>query len=215
MNGSCVSCGPGTYVGLRGCVACAAGRYNNDTGSTSSSACLACAEGQYQNRTGQASCILCDHAAPTLGNGANASSACLSMMVTMVGAGGASGHQGGWSYGADGGGGGLATGYVTAPLAVGTRFLVIAGERGTYAQLNYWGWGGGAPVSCSNSDNRYGGGGGGSSGIWLLPPDAHEETQQHALCSSQFPIEVQSDHQFDQPYPNGYPFEISCVSDSL
>jgi hypothetical protein len=93
--------------------------------------------------------------------------------VFMWGAGGGSGNSGGWSYGANAGGGGYSSGTINLG-AVGS-YAVMVGEKGLTSSTSssdggttglFYSQGGGAPANRGNADNRYAGQGGGLSGIF-------------------------------------------------
>lgn len=88
--------------------------------------------------------------------------------ILCYGAGGAGGTIGGWSYGAAGGTGGLASGkfiWRTEPIT----FYVVVGAGGQINQQQYQEGNGGIADrnGLITTDNRYGGGGGGYSGVFF------------------------------------------------
>lgn len=85
------------------------------------------------------------------------------ILVKAWGAGGGAGTVGGWSFGADGGGGGYSTAIING---ISGTLGVVTGQQGYRNQGAGFGFGGGASASNNNSDNRYGGGGGGYSGVF-------------------------------------------------
>ena len=85
------------------------------------------------------------------------------ILVKAWGAGGGAGTVGGWSYGADGGGGGYSTAIING---VSGTLGVVTGQQGYRNQSAGNGFGGGRSGSNNNVDNRYGGGGGGYSGVF-------------------------------------------------
>ena len=86
------------------------------------------------------------------------------ILIKAWGAGGGAGTVGGWSFGADGGGGGFSSAIFNG---VSGTLAVVTGQQGYVNQGAGFGFGGGASASNNNSDNRYGGGGGGYSGVFL------------------------------------------------
>ena len=86
------------------------------------------------------------------------------ILIKAWGAGGGAGTVGGWSFGADGGGGGFSSAVFNG---VSGTLAVVTGQQGYVNQGAGTGFGGGRSASNNNSDNRYGGGGGGYSGVFL------------------------------------------------
>jgi hypothetical protein len=84
--------------------------------------------------------------------------------VKLWGAGGGAGRAGGWSYGADGGGGGHVRGLF--PVTPSSTILVVVGRGGTLVNGTTQGYGGGG-TNGSASDNSYGGHGGGYCGVFV------------------------------------------------
>ena len=83
--------------------------------------------------------------------------------VKLWGAGGGAGRQGGWVYGADGGGGGHTRGLI--PVTPGATIYVKVGSGGTTVNGTTAQYGGGG-VGSDNADNQYGGQGGGFCGVF-------------------------------------------------
>lgn len=87
-----------------------------------------------------------------------------SIFVKMWGAGGGSGRAGGWSYGADGGGGGHTRGLISVtPGQVLTVKVGLGGLTASYGSVYGAGNGGGAGA---NADITYAGTGAGGTGIF-------------------------------------------------
>ena len=86
------------------------------------------------------------------------------VLIKAWGAGGGAGTVGGWTYGADGGGGGYSTAIING---VSGTLGVVTGQQGYRNQGAGNGFGGGRSASNNNVDNRYGAGGGGYSGVFL------------------------------------------------
>lgn len=91
----------------------------------------------------------------------------INLIIKLWGAGGAGGTAGGWSYGANGAGGG----FVSATLAFPTTFagtnLILQVGGGGQVNSTTQAFGGGGRASVTNSDNRYGSGGGGYTGLFM------------------------------------------------
>ena len=87
-----------------------------------------------------------------------------SIKVEVLGASGAGGTPGGWSYGAAGGGGGYASAII--PVTPGETLKVVVGQGGGVNSAAGYYYGGGASATSTGSDNRYGSGGGGMSAIF-------------------------------------------------
>lgn len=86
------------------------------------------------------------------------------IFVKAWGAGGAGGTPGGWVYGGYGGGGGFSRGVLT--VTPGEELTVMVGRGGKVNQnRDDVSYGGGAPATVDNIDNRYCGGGGGRSAV--------------------------------------------------
>lgn len=85
------------------------------------------------------------------------------ILVKAWGAGGGAGTVGGWSFGADGGGGGYSSAIIDG---VSGTLGVVTGQQGYRNQGVGKGFGGGSSASGNGTDNRYGGGGGGYSGVF-------------------------------------------------
>jgi hypothetical protein len=83
--------------------------------------------------------------------------------VKLWGAGGGAGRAGGWSYGADGGGGGHTRGLF--PVTPGSTITIVIGRGGTVVNGTTQGYGGGG-TNGTAGDNSYGGHGGGYCGIF-------------------------------------------------
>jgi len=81
----------------------------------------------------------------------------------LWGAGGGNGRAGGWSYGADGGGGGHTRGLI--PVTPGSTIYVVIGSGGTTVNGTTSQYGGGG-VGSNNSDITYAGQGGGYCGLF-------------------------------------------------
>lgn len=90
--------------------------------------------------------------------------------IFVIGAGGAGGTPGGWTFGCPGGSGGLASAYMKFPTST-TTFYIVVGKGGMVNQMQYYDGGGGIAVrdGLLGIDNRYGSGGGGYSGIFTNP----------------------------------------------
>ncbi len=86
------------------------------------------------------------------------------IFVKLWGAGGGAGRQGGWNYGADGGGGGHTRGLI--PVTPGQTIFVAVGRGGTTSNGTTQSYGGGG-TNQSNSDITYGGHGGGYCGVFV------------------------------------------------
>jgi hypothetical protein len=84
------------------------------------------------------------------------------IFAKVWGAGGGHGRAGGWSYGADGGGGGHSRGLI--PVTPGTSLTIKVGQGGRTAAFGA-GYGGGGAAGV-NSDITYGGTGGGGAYIF-------------------------------------------------
>jgi len=92
--------------------------------------------------------------------------------IFMWGGGGAGGTVGGWTFGAPGGAGGAAYGFLndtTFPISL-SWFITVGG--GGIVNSSSLVTGGGGIANRSGSDNRYGSGGGGYSGIFTTTPDS-------------------------------------------
>ena len=91
------------------------------------------------------------------------------IFVKTWGAAGAGGTQGGWVYGSYGGGGGFSRGVLT--VTPGETLTVVVGRGGRVNQKkDDVSYGGGAPATNNDVDNRYCGGGGGRSAV-VRPAD--------------------------------------------
>lgn len=86
------------------------------------------------------------------------------VLIKAWGAGGGSGSVSGWSFGADGGGGGHSSAIINGVSGV---LGVVTGQQGFKNQGVGSGFGGGRSASGNGVDNTYGGGGGGYSGVFL------------------------------------------------
>lgn len=86
------------------------------------------------------------------------------IFVKLWGAGGGAGIPGGWTYGADAGGGGHTRGLF--PVTPGSTIIVVVGRGGVTANGSTQSYGGGG-TGQNNSDSRYGGQGGGYCGIFV------------------------------------------------
>ncbi|MFN7677190.1 MAG: glycine-rich protein [Cyanobacteriota bacterium] len=86
------------------------------------------------------------------------------IFVKLWGAGGGAGKAGGWSFGADGGGGGHTRGLF--PVTPGDTLLLVVGRGGTTVNGTAQSYGGGG-ANGGTGDDRYGGQGGGYCGIFI------------------------------------------------
>jgi hypothetical protein len=86
------------------------------------------------------------------------------IFVKLWGAGGGAGRAGGWSYGADGGGGGHARGLF--PVTPGNTIILVVGRGGTIVNGTTQSYGGGG-TNGSAADQTYGGHGGGYCGVFV------------------------------------------------
>jgi hypothetical protein len=97
------------------------------------------------------------------------------VFVKLWGGGGGAGRAGGWSYGADGGGGGHTRGLF--PVTAGSTLTIVVGRGGVTTNGITQSYGGGG-TNNSNSDPTYGGHGGGYCGVFSASP----VTQGNALA---------------------------------
>lgn len=88
------------------------------------------------------------------------------VIIQLWGAGGGGGTPGGWSFGAEGGGGGYVYAEIPLNQIKGQSLILQVGEGGLVngARLSY---GGGGQANRTGSDNRYGSNGGGYTGLFL------------------------------------------------
>lgn len=86
------------------------------------------------------------------------------IFVKLWGAGGGAGKAGGWSYGADGGGGGHTRGLF--PVTPGDTLILVIGRGGTTVNGPTQSYGGGG-ANGGTGDDRYGGQRGGYCGIFI------------------------------------------------
>jgi hypothetical protein len=86
------------------------------------------------------------------------------IFVKLWGAGGGAGKAGGWSYGADGGGGGHTRGLF--PVTPGDTLILVIGRGGTTVNGTTQSYGGGG-ANGGAGDDRYSGQGGGYCGIFI------------------------------------------------
>lgn len=88
------------------------------------------------------------------------------VIFQLWGAGGGGGTPGGWSFGAEGGGGGYVYAEIPVSLIRGRTLVLQVGEGGLVngSRLSY---GGGGQANRTGSDNRYGSNGGGYTGLFL------------------------------------------------
>jgi hypothetical protein len=86
------------------------------------------------------------------------------IFVKLWGAGGGAGRIGGWSWGADGGGGGHVKGLF--PVTPGSTIILVVGRGGTIVNGTTQSYGGGG-TNGSAGDNSYAGHGGGYCGVFV------------------------------------------------
>lgn len=88
------------------------------------------------------------------------------VIVQLWGAGGGGGTPGGWSFGAEGGGGGYVYAEIPITQVLGKTLILLVGEGGLVngSRVSY---GGGGQANRTGSDNRYGSNGGGYTGLFL------------------------------------------------
>lgn len=88
------------------------------------------------------------------------------IIVQLWGAGGGGGTPGGWSYGAEGGGGGYTYAEIDSSKLTGQTLILQVGEGGLVNGTRM-SFGGGGEANRTGSDNRYGSNGGGYTGLFL------------------------------------------------
>lgn len=88
------------------------------------------------------------------------------IIVQLWGAGGGGGTPGGWSFGAEGGGGGYAYALIESTELTGQTLILQVGEGGLVNGTRM-SFGGGGQANRTGSDNRYGSNGGGYTGLFL------------------------------------------------
>jgi hypothetical protein len=111
---------------------------------------------------------------PTVWSGSNVNKNMV--IVQLWGAGGGGATPGGWSFGAEGGGGGYVYAEIPIVQLIGKDLILVVGEGGLVngSRVSY---GGGGQANRTGSDNRYGSNGGGYTGLFL-----DSVSQQNAIA---------------------------------